>query len=686
MEAFARSSACHEAARRAQNQVMNQPSRPWWPRIVAWLPPLAHPLVLGGLGLLAVRAAGLWWHYFGGDLNGRPLVAMPRGSFIIALAYHGAVLLTLVVAWLLAWLLLPRWRRAVVWLAVPGFGLPLLLGQVDFEMIRLVGRQFSPSVLNTYGSTAVTFEVLLPLRADLAHTIGSLALILGGWLWLALVAWRAGRAPAVTGRSWLWMVLLPGAILCMALIPADSPPISRVTFQPPEITFLEAWSGANATRPPADPIALVRRVLMPAEDRAWTGDKFPLVHTPPGPAGPVDDPPDIIVVAIESLRARHLGYINPAQADVTPQFDRLARASVVFPRYISNGYPSAPGFFSLHTGTLPHRNRTITAELTSIVFDALPARLKAQGYHRLAIWGGNVNMGNQFAWARQWYDEVDYAIAGNENGFYYSRGDAETFRVLKEHISQADQTAPGRPQFIFVATAGTHGPFTTANAVFHDPADEAEAAPFNTFPDKDRADNYDHMLRLLDRQIGLFVDFLARRPRARNTVLIVCGDHSVSVTERVQYGIHDFPMDGAVWTSAVIHGPERLVGPPRTVDFSASSVDLMPTILALAGDRRPTAAMGADLFAPLPPEQRFAVAVREDGYRLDRNGWSLFVNAVDPSDYFVHRSFQDLERTKVSDPGSPFTAQDARDLHAAMQGWSWFIEQNRVWSGQPATP
>jgi arylsulfatase A-like enzyme len=316
----------------------------------------------------------------------------------------------------------------------------------------------------------------------------------------------------------------------------------------------------------------------------------------------------------------------------------------------------------------------------------MPARLKTQGYHRLAIWGGNVNMGNQFAWARQWYDEVDFDIPGNESGFYYNRGDAETFRVLQEHITRNDRAAPGRPQFIFVATAGTHGPFTTAQSVFSRPEDAAEAAPFRTNPDTDRAENYDNMLRLLDRQVGLLREFLATRPRARNTVLIVCGDHSVSVTERVEYAIRNFPTDGAVWTTAMVHGPERLVGAPRTVDFSASAADLMPTILALAGDHRPTAAMGADLFGPLPPEKRFAVAVREDGFRLDRNGWSLFVNAADPAEYFVHRSFEDRERTRVSDPGGPFTAQDARDLHAAMQAWSWFIEQDRVWSARAIAP
>jgi hypothetical protein len=78
--------------------------------------------------------------------------------------------------------------------------------------------------------------------------------------------------------------------------------------------------------------------------------------------------------------------------------------------------------------------------------------------------------------------------------------------------------------------------------------------------------------------------------------------------------------------------------------------------------------------------------VREAGYRLDRAGWTLFVSADDPADYFVHRSFQSEPRSRASDPGGPFTAQDARELHAAIQGWSWLIEQNRVWSADWVTP
>src|SRR6478752_6082667 len=140
---------------------MNQPSRPWWPRLAEWLPPVTHPVILGGAGLVAGRMTGLWWHYFAGDLNGQPLVAMPDGSFEISLRFHLTVLLGLVLFWLLLWKFLPRGRRAVVWLMVPVFGLVLAMGQVDFEMIRLVGRRLSPTVVTTYGGTPLTSEILL---------------------------------------------------------------------------------------------------------------------------------------------------------------------------------------------------------------------------------------------------------------------------------------------------------------------------------------------------------------------------------------------------------------------------------------------------------------------------------------------------------------------------------------------
>lgn len=673
---------------------MNQPSRPWWPRLRAWLPPLEHPLALATLIALAARTAGLALHYFGRDLSGQPLVVMPMTLFPAAFAYHCATLLVPALFLLLLWKLLPRLRWATLLLAFPVFGTAVLLGQVDFEMLRLVGRRFSPSVFSTYvPHEAFTSEIILPLRADLTHTLISVGLILGGWIALADVVWRGLRTSTKPRWSWPWFAVLTTACGYAALVPARYTPSSRALLQPPEITFLRAWGSDDRTPAPAQPeklAALLRSTLVPgAAALNWTDDRYPLIHRPAASSSdtaPIADPPDIIVIAVESLHAPLLGFINLAQHNVTPHFDALARDSVVFSHFISNGYPSAPGFFAINTGTLPHRTKTVTAEFPDRIFDALPTRLKDLGYHRLAIWGGNAAMANELTWAQRWYDEVDYQIEGNQLEFHHSRGDAETFRVLAEHIAKADRAHLNQPQFIFVATAGTHGPFTASKSVFSRPEDRAEAAPFSADASEDREDNYDQMLHLLDRQVGKLAEFLATRARSHNTILVICGDHGVSLTGQYSYDIRSFPIDGVVWTSALLHGDARLLGPPRTETFASSQADLMPTLLALAGDRRPTAAMGADLLAPLPPAQRFAIAVREDGYRLDRDGWSLFVSAVDPADYFAHRSFQLTPRAHASDPGSPFTAQDARDLHAAVQGWSWLIEQNRAWPDSAPPP
>jgi arylsulfatase A-like enzyme len=672
--------------RRLTFTAMSEPIR----RCPTWMPPLAHPLVLGAIVTLAVRGIGLAWHYFGNDLSGQSMVPMPMTLFPAAFDYHYAVIIALALLLLLAWKLLPGARRFTLGLSLPVFGLVILLGQVDFEMLRLVGRRFSPSVLTTYGTDAVTGEVMGPLLADRLHTYGSLVLIIGGWLALGWIVWRGLRRATTPSWSWPWWTVLALVNLYLASVPLRYTS-HRTLLQPPEITFLRVVTGVDRTPQPKSEAELtrsVREMLVPAAGQSWFSEKYPLIQTPATAVREkrVEDPPDIIVIAVESLRARHLGFIGGAAKSLTPQFDALAKESVVFPHFISNGYPSAPGFFALNTGALPHRNKTLTSEFPEHAFDALPVRLKALGYQRLAIWGGNAAMANELTWAQRWYDHVDYQIEGNQLEYHHSRGDAETFRVLIEHIDRADRATPGRPQFIFVATAGTHGPFSASQAFFSRPEDRADAEPFREAAGEDREDNYDHMLQLLDRQIGRLREFLTARPRRNNTVLVICGDHSVALTETVSYDLRMFPVDGVVWTGALVQGASRLVGAPRVETFPASQVDLMPTLLALAGDQQPTAAMGTDLLTPLMPEKRQAIAVRDDGYRLDRDGWSLFVSAENPADYFVHRSFQAVPRSRESDPGGPFTAKDARDLYDAVRGWSWLIEQNRVWPPSHQAP
>jgi hypothetical protein len=102
---------------------------------------------------------------------------------------------------------------------------------------------------------------------------------------------------------------------------------------------------------------------------------------------------------------------------------------------------------------------------------------------------------------------------------------------------------------------------------------------------------------------------------------------------------------------------------------------MLPTVLALVGDRRPSAALGSDLFGPPRNGKRMALAVRPGGLRLDRDGASMLVDARTPN-VAIHRvAFPGVMAAASSSP--PGSATMLTDVVA---DWSYLIERNRVWS------
>lgn len=644
-------------------------------RVRVWLPPLGHPLVTMMLIALAVRGLGLAWHFFGNDLNGKPMVLMPMVHFPATFDYHYAVIMALGL-WLLGvWRIWPSARRAMVTLGALGFGLIVALGQIDFTMLRLVGRRLDPSVLSTYVRPGLlTSEVVEPLGADGWHTAGSLGLILGGWALLAGVWVRGQRAKTPPRWSWPWWGVAVAVTMYLGSVPMRYDTL-RTLMRPPEVVFWHALTREHRTPAPASP-ARVREGLLPPGEWAWVDDEHPLLRRPMGERAEPADRPDLIVLVVESLRGANLGFVNGEKPSPTPHLDALASAGVALPGFIANGFPSAVGFMALHTGSLPHRNRTIATAFTDRRFDALPVRLGALGYQRTAIWGGNPVMDNELDWTRRWYDEVDYQADANRWEYQRRRSDAETVDALIEHLRRADAAAVRRPQFLYVATAGMHEPFTAGSLRLETVVNRSEAQDYDPATMGDREGNYRRMLGELDRQVGRLAAFLRTRARRDHTVLLICGDHGVLLGEAVAHARRTYPVDGFVWTGAVLHGAPELVGLPRVETFPASQADVMPTLLALAGDDGPTAAVGVNLLDQDAGLARQAIAVREDGFRLDRGDWTLLVNARDAADFEVRPRFGG-----EPEEAAPLTADDAQLLHEAVLGWSWLVEQDRVWPG-----
>ena len=97
---------------------------------------------------------------------------------------------------------------------------------------------------------------------------------------------------------------------------------------------------------------------------------------------------------------------------------------------------------------------------------------------------------------------------------------------------------------------------------------------------KTTRDLYDGEVTFTDKYIGALLDFIAKKPWASRTVLVVTADHGEAFGEHGQYR-HGFE----VWET-VVRVPLFFVIPgvtPRTIDVPRSAVDMAPTILDIFG-------------------------------------------------------------------------------------------------------
>jgi hypothetical protein len=614
----------------------------------------AHPIVKAGLLLIAFRLGGVTVRYLG-----QPATAIGDrfGQWFPAASAHAGALLVLIgllLALSRAW---PAGRRVIAIAACVLFALLMIAGQADLTVATITGAPLTPTLFRTFrGIHVVTSnEFLEPLKANAALAGGGLVLFLGVVAWMtrlirrawtdgAQTSWPEAAATMLAGAALLW---LPATITW----PGPPPPI--------EVAFAREWLGLDRTSlrgSESDAIRDLRTMVGLPAGAAWLSTEYPLVYRwTDAPPSAASSQPDIVVVMIESLRADALGD-RGGRPSATPNLDALEKRSVVFPAFTSNGFPSAPSVLAFHCSAWPHRRKEIITDFSDRRFDSLPSRLREFGYDTTYI-GADPHFDHQDHWLPAWYATVIDLVAN---------GEAPTDRNILERgigeIRRHDAAATGTPLFEFISTYSTHYPFRLPDDAGERPLPTSEALE----------PRYRQVLTYTDREIGRLLSFLESRERRDRTILIVLGDHGFYMDLRRTSGL---PENDNIWTTAIIAGPERLVGPARRILAPASHVDMLPTVLALVGDRRPSAALGSDLFGPPRNGMRSAMAVRPGGVRLDREGTSILVDARTPTLTISRVSFPGVMPATAS--AAPLSAASLTDLVA---DWSYLIERNRVWS------
>ncbi len=457
---------------------------------------------------------------------------------MLAVPYYTLWILLIAAVFLAAWNVpkQPFARRIVTAAGVVASLALILLAQVDFGMQRYRGERFSLVHLRTYmTSNVINGDWIGPLVQDPKYLAATLCIWVGfSAALIALLVLHARDSSEPIAHSPDWRAVL----LCVIGAGICDVPLrfawyhQRDMVTPPEVVLARAAlfpvHGLSAAEEIAERAAM-RKQLDPSGTARWLSDEYPLMRVPPArqPVQTAGEAPAIIFFVVESLRGHDVGYgLNPRPAgqSVTPHLDSLAAQSVVFPRYIANGEPSPRGFITINTGQWEHQSAFIIANYPNLHIDALPARLRARGYHTMALWGGNPSFDNQLTWARRWYDERIFDLPENRLFYFKTQPDHLLMDRFIDRVRAHDREAPGQPFFAYVASNGTHTPYEL---------ERGAAIPDDAVPSSSRQRRYDLCLENIDAQIGRVVHF-PRRSRARwkNTVIVVIGDHSDRTDEQ----------------------------------------------------------------------------------------------------------------------------------------------------------
>lgn len=339
----------------------------------------------------------------------------------------------------------------------------------------------------------------------------------------------------------------------------------------------------------------------------------------------------------------------------TPAIDRLAATGVVFDSAYCNSPLCAPSRFSFLSGLLPSR---IGGYDNACEFPAdrptIAHHLRHRGYR--TILAGKMHFVGpdqlhgfeerlttdiypaDFAWTPDWtrfeerpswYHSMDSVLTAGPcvrtNQLDY---DEEVTFTTRRKLFEIARGSDDRPFFMVMSLTHPHDPFAIPRR-YWDLYDDAEIAlPRITIP---IAQQDPHSLRLrhvcgldldavtedqvraarhayygaisfVDEQIGSVLETLADTGLAEDTIILLIGDHGEMLGERgLWYKMNFF--EGGARIPMIVAAPGRFA--PRRVAESVSLVDLLPTLIDLAGgdDDTATPRDGTSLMPHLAGEQ-----------------------------------------------------------------------------------
>lgn len=319
-------------------------------------------------------------------------------------------------------------------------------------------------------------------------------------------------------------------------------------------------------------------------------------------------PPNVVFIMLESLGASRSG-IHGNPLDPTPRLDALAREGWLFRNLHVPVSGTAKTVWASITG-IPDAARSESATRNPFISKQRTVINALKGYEKIYTIGGSAGWANMNALILGSIDDVKLYEEGHwtaPNDDVWGISDLNLFRgtdaILREQAKKG-------PFFAYIQTAGNHRPFTIPedNEGFVTstiPEAEAEAAGFQSTAQF-------NAVRLLDHNVGRFIEMARASGYYDNTIFVLFGDHNgrISTLPFMPPAFEQLNLE-STHVHALIHAPKLLQ--PREIDEAASLVDLMPTVAGMLGLSYETSAMGRDLQLPAPEGERAVPVIMREG-------------------------------------------------------------------------
>jgi hypothetical protein len=323
---------------------------------------------------------------------------------------------------------------------------------------------------------------------------------------------------------------------------------------------------------------------------------------------PGERKPNIVFIMLESLGTSAVGaYGNPLNP--TPNLDALAPQSWFFKHFYVPVTGTAKTVWASITG-IPDVTRQETASRNPLIIRQNTLINALEDYQKIYTVGGSAGWANINGVIMQSIDDITLYEEG-----YWQAPNVDVWGIsdldLFKETDQILQALPeDKPFFAYIQTAGNHRPFTIPE---DNDGFETLDLPLEQVQEfGSRSVEQYNAVRLLDFNIGRFMEMAKAGGYYENTIFVLFGDHNTRISqlphmppafEQLGLESNHVPM--------LIHAPGLLE--PRVFEEATGLADLLPTMAGLVGVEYTTRTMGRDILLPSPEGERAIPVVLREG-------------------------------------------------------------------------